>query len=53
MNITFEKQKVAGIKIPIRLIFQGNFELKNSNKNTTVSIKSILLLYSESVQDWH
>jgi len=52
MNIALEKQKGAGIKLHIRLIFQGNLELKN-NKNTTVSIKSILPLYSDSVQDWH
>lgn len=51
MSIVFEKQKVAGIHLHIRLSFQGNFEPKNNNKNTTVPIKSILLLYGEPVKD--
>lgn len=50
MSTAFEKQD-AEIHEHIRLCFQGNFELKNNNKNTTMPIKSILLLYSEPVKN--
>lgn len=51
MSTAFEKQQVAGIHLHTRLSFQGNFELKNNNKNTIVPIKSILLLCSERVKN--